>query len=106
VEMSGRDRRPSDVPAFMAANREQSNQGFDIDREATVGSANRRFFLHDRHLISTSKVAHCNTLCKVEASPDGVPPLIARDDALDLSSFLRYQCDYFLRRRWIGWVEG
>jgi hypothetical protein len=31
--------------AFMSANREPSNQSFDVDREATVCLANRRFFL-------------------------------------------------------------
>jgi hypothetical protein len=30
--------------AFMGANREPSNQSFEVDREATVCSANRRFF--------------------------------------------------------------
>jgi hypothetical protein len=31
--------------AFMSANREPSNQGFEVDREATVCFANRRFLL-------------------------------------------------------------
>jgi hypothetical protein len=40
------DRTPREsLLACMTANREPSNQSFEIDREATVCLANRRFFL-------------------------------------------------------------
>jgi hypothetical protein len=39
------DRTPrGSLLAFMSANREPSNQSFEVDREATVCLANRRFF--------------------------------------------------------------
>jgi hypothetical protein len=35
----------------MSTNREPSNQSFEVDREATVCSANRRFFLTCRRTV-------------------------------------------------------
>jgi hypothetical protein len=82
------DRTPREsLLACMNANREPSNQSFEIDREAAVCSADRRFFLHHDRAVSIE-----------QGRPDGVPTPIVPEMAC-----LRRSCPtmYWIYHRFV-----
>jgi hypothetical protein len=79
----------------MTANREPSNQSFELDREATVCSASRRFFFaidrYNRSLTYTQrKVRPVSMIGKAEG-PSGRAKIHSDDpkQALGLAQYLR-----------------